>query len=270
MNNTMTAIQQNVNNNVNTGLNQMKTEFELMKTHLQRLETQYLNARQTADMLREQQLKNTIDTYAQQMNERADTMALMHRQVLDTEQMALQSLRNPYMEQRTPRRLTNEFDKGKEPVRNEDDDDDEEENTEPITVNIDLLVNQVKELLTRGSRTKDTPIVQSLKGSKLKTGRGFDWKPLKDQLRQIDQRDLIGAFSETKSATEKARKIVALLEKLQHSGAGSSSAPTPPSGASSSSPAPTPPSGASSSSSAPTLPPSASSSSSAPKRKPSK
>jgi hypothetical protein len=99
MNNTMTAIQQNVNNNVNTGLNQMKTEFELMKTHLQELETQYNTARHTADMLREQQLKNTIDTYAQQMNDRADTMALMHRQLLDTEQMALQSLRNPYMEQ---------------------------------------------------------------------------------------------------------------------------------------------------------------------------
>jgi hypothetical protein len=53
-----------------------------------------------------------------------------------------------------------------------------------------------------------------LKGEKLKKGHGYDWKPLKEQLRRISAKELYDIVKEKTTNADKARKIVAKIESL--------------------------------------------------------
>lgn len=206
VNNMMSAMQQNLNNNVNTALNQMRTESQIMNDRLKSMQYDENKAMEQGNQLMSVNLKQKIEDYTKIL----DTKYGMMNQMQDWMMRALPTITHDIY-----------------------DDDDEYDASQPaekpddiIDVNPNLLIKQVKDLLTRGSSAYKTTSIHALQGQKLKKGKGMDWQPLIEELRKIPSKNLFEIFNSEEGTASKAKKIVALIEKLPKTTAEASSSNT--------------------------------------------
>jgi hypothetical protein len=191
----MNMMQQNLNNNINNQLNQMKTENQLLREKIMSMQEDQNKLIEQGKLSNAQELKQQMEQYEKALESRYINVDRMQN-------LMIQSLSHGIPA------LTYEDEE-------EDDDADvpEQKLEDVIDVNIDLLIENVKQLLTRQTSAIRIKTISDLKGEKKEKGKGYDWKPLREQLRRLNPKELYDIFSLKETPSERARKIVAKIEE---------------------------------------------------------
>ena len=168
--NMMTAIQQNLNNNINTTLNQMKTESQIMNEKLMAMQYDERKHLEAGNQLQTAEMRQKIDDYTKQMETKYGMIDKMEDWLLKGLQFGGQPKEKKTLTREPPENEVKASEDDIEAVEEERTEEGQEEEEEPLKV-VELV-----QAGTYGRKLKEVPV----KPVQLKT----------EEERQEEQRDI--------------------------------------------------------------------------------
>jgi hypothetical protein len=202
--NMMTAVQQNLNNNLNTTLNQLKVENQLMNEKLMAMQYDQQKATKQGNELMSIELRKQIDDYTKVLDTKYGLMNNMEEWMMKALQMPRQGrLLPPASPVLHPRAMTQDEETGDEQL-------DDIKSPAPVPIEEETTGTQA------GGKTYTRAVYQLLsKNNRIVKNHYVGYIPdLKNFLESLDENDLKGIFGEVGEKGLSSRGVKDKLDKL--------------------------------------------------------